>query len=549
MMRPATFLASCLALVPLLPLVGCVSDDGDDGYFDDDGAGEDGKADGWATSITADNINGLWKGTLDGHALRDDLVIDSWPEIGIQLHASDKVYTATLSGTKLSGTGVTLALHANNSGVEDDAIDGTLDGKALKLVRDVATKPTLTLALPGDRPFRAFMTDLLIPTAQQDRESYTKVDSAKLWAWLQTCELFKAGSWQRKYFKGATRDEQTATLKKAVDAIDGLKTTPHAIIHSKTFGDAINAGLKDPSLAGLALSNFAMYFTTGAGRAIHIPITSKSFAYFITDRPTRADKIGLVVMDTPSHGPLASTFGRQLLDMGAMPASDTSTYAKAMMELLAKSDAHTASSLSGVGQSALTDWYNVMAIEDYRGVAFGNPDLGWGYNMTEVQFFGLVARALAQPDAKDSAGHPILAKVIVGTELKPGDPSYADVLNSGNDMQEYPDMAQLKKLATDYLTSAHPELVTAVKSAFAGIVPDGELDDRAKTDIFHFVGAELYDAKGRINGMKAAAADKAVTAVVALVDQLVKDRAAFEAYILAHGITASNVAATKSTGF
>ncbi|MEO8550767.1 MAG: hypothetical protein ABI678_12365, partial [Kofleriaceae bacterium] len=392
-----------------------------------------------------------------------------------------------------------------------------------------------TLPLPGDRPFRTFLTTELIPAAQHDREAYKKIDSTKLWTWLQTCELFKAGSWQRKYFKGATRAEQTATLQTAVDALDGLKTTPHAIIHSSKFSKAIQAGLKDPSLVGLALSNFAMYFTTGAGGAIHLPITSTSFAYFITDRPTRGDKIGLVVMDTPSHGPLASTFGRQLLDMGAMPAGDTVKYAKTLAELMVKSDAHSAASLSAKGISAITDWYSVMAIEDYRGVAFGNADLGWGYNMTNVQFFGLVARA---------AGN----QVIVGSELRPGDPSYADVLNSGNDMQEYPDMARLKQLANDYLASAHPDLIAAVKTALH-VVPDGELDSRAKTDIFHYICAQLYDNQGRIDAVKGAAADKAVTAIVALADQLAADQTAFRAYILAHGITASTTPAPKATGF
>ena len=60
-----------------------------------------------------------------------------------------------------------------------------------------------------------------------------------------------------------------------------------------------------------------------------------------------------------------------------------------------------------------------MAIEDYRGVAFGKPDLGWGYNMTNVQFFGLVVRALARPTQLDSAGKPILGQVIVGTSSSP----------------------------------------------------------------------------------------------------------------------------------
>jgi len=116
-----------------------------------------------------------------------------------------------------------------------------------------------------------------------------------------------------------------------------------------------------------------MYFSTASGGALRMPITSTSTAYFITDRPARAALLGLVVMDTPSHGPLASTFGRQLLDMGAMPAADSPIYARSMMDLLAKSDNKRAAQLSGTGASALTDWFSVMAIEDYRGVAFGNP--------------------------------------------------------------------------------------------------------------------------------------------------------------------------------
>src|SRR5690242_19064671 len=128
-----------------------------------------------------------------------------------------------------------------------------------------------------------------------------------------------------------------------------------------------------------------------------------------------------------------------------------------------------------------------MTIEDYRGVAFGNPDLGWGYNMTEVQFFGLVARALARPTQNDSTGKPILGQVIVGSQLKPGDPSYADVLNGGNDMQEYPDMARLKQLATAFLLRDHPELVQAVYDAFAGVVPKDQADYRAQSDIFHYI--------------------------------------------------------------
>src|SRR5688572_18437974 len=164
-----------------------------------------------------------------------------------------------------------------------------------------------------------------------------------------------------------------------------------------------------------------------------------------------------------------------------MPPEDTVTYTKAMMELLAKSDASTTSELSGVGRSALVDYYAVMAIEDYRGYSFGNPELGWGYNLTNAQFFGLVARALARPDERDSDGKPVVGQVIVGDQLRPGEASYVDVLNGGNDMQEYEDMERLKVLTTSWLRQAHAAEVAEVEAALGGIIPAAELDDRAKT--------------------------------------------------------------------
>src|SRR5512146_2482815 len=131
----------------------------DDSVEDDDyvGDGGDGKADGWATVLAGDNLNGLWSGTYDNKKLADDVVIESWPSVGVRVHLNGKVFTVSLSGTKLIGTGAALDLKANNKGVEDDAIEGTLDGKAIKLVRDVTLKKPITLALPGDRPFRMFL--------------------------------------------------------------------------------------------------------------------------------------------------------------------------------------------------------------------------------------------------------------------------------------------------------------------------------------------------------------------------------------------------------
>ncbi len=487
-------------------------------------------------AVADDDLNGLWAGTIDGVALSDDVVIDSWSAVGVRVHVGANVYQLTRTGDQLSSAQGSLAIDANNTTVKDDALVGTLGGKALDLHRDTAIKPTITLAFPGDRPFRAFLEDTITPAAQRDREGYKKYDKVTVGAFLKSCELYKHASWVNKYMKGATISERYQNFGKIIAAVNTVSSTPRRLTKEYRFYNAVSQNLKDPSLGGLALSTFGMYFSAGAGSSLRMPLTSDSIAYFITDKPSRAERIGVVAMDTPTHGPLASTFGRQLLDLGAMPAADTAIYVRAMMELLAKSSNASASQLSGVGRSALTDWYAVMAIEDYRGMSFGFPSLGWGYNMTNVQFFGLVARSLGN-------------QVIVGSELRPGEASYADVLNNGNDMQEYADMSRLKVLATNYLKAKHPELIAGLKDAFVGIVPDSALDNRARTDIFHYVAAQLYDTAGRSKNLRGAQADRAVAAVSALVTTLAAEAPQFETYILAQGYTKSTVPAPKSTGF
>ena len=372
-----------------------------------------------------------------------------------------------------------------------------------------------------------------------------------MFTFLKSCELYKHGSWMRQYMKGATISEQYKSFSNIIYAIDSVKTTPHAIVGNYTFQNAVKKNLKDQSKIGLALSSFGMYFSTGGGGApAH---ADRRATRSRTSSPTarRARELHRRRRDGDADArPARSTFGRQLLDMGAMPAADNAAYGRAMMELLAKSDNHAASALSGTGRSALTDWFAVMAIEDYRGVAFGDAQLGWGYNMTEVQFFGLIARSLARPSTNDSTGKPVIGQVIVGNQLEPGDPSYADVLNGGNDMQEYPDMATLKQLATQYLTEKHPDLVDARRRQRSpASSPRTSSTARAQSDIFHFVGQQLYDSQGRQAALTGEAATRAVTAVTAMLDALRTDSANFEAYIVAHGYAKANDPAPKSTGF
>jgi hypothetical protein len=477
------------------------------------------------SAVTDDNLNGIWS---------NDTVIDSWSAVGIRIHLGDDTRSLTRSSESLTGPGVSLTIDPKGYYPNDDVMDGTIDGKTVHLARDTSTKPPIVLSFPGDRPYRVFSSDTILPDAQLDRESYTIMHTTDLNAFLHSCELYKHGSWQSKYLAGSTYAERNVAFAKIVSAVSNIKTTPRQMTHESKFTSAVTANLKDPSLAGLAISTFGMYFTTAAGRGLRMPIAPDSTAYFITDRPSRGALIGLSVMATPLHGPLASTFGRQLLDMGAMPTTDDSIYARTMMELLAKSDNHRAASLSPTGRSALTDWYAVMAMEDYRGVAFGDPDLDWGTDMTNVQMYGLVVRALGN-------------QVIVGTELRPGDPSYADVLNNGGDMQEYPDMSALKVLATNYLRAKHADLIASVEKAFAVVAPKSALDSTTWSDEFRFVTAELYDAN--IGKLVGASADQAIDAVVALTDALAKESSAFEAFVLASGYTKSSVPAPQSTGF
>ncbi|MGE5183659.1 MAG: hypothetical protein ACM31C_16420 [Acidobacteriota bacterium] len=541
-------LAYLLSLGALLHAAPACMDDGAADSPDDNLEDQDNKADISSTTpvVTDDQLNGLWR-TSAGSS---DLVIESWSAIGIRLHGPDgNVIQLARTGDELAGDGVQLAIHPNKAGIRDDSMDGTIAGQTVHLTRDTAVKPPITLAFPGDRPYRVWLQDTIMPMAQQDRESFKHFTHSPVMSFLYSCELYRHGSWLNKYMKGDTYQDKAKSFANIIYAMDYSDTTPHAIVGNYKFQTAVKANLKDQSQIGLALSSFGMYFSTAAGGALRLPITSDSTAYFITDRPARAALLGLVVMKTPAHGPLASTFGRQLLDLGAMQASDSSSYARAMMELLVKSSNKSASLLSGTGRSALTDWYSVMAIEDYRGVAFGDPGLGWGYNMTNGQFYGLVVRALARPGQLDSAGHPILGQVIVGSTLQPGDPSYADVLNGGNDMQEYPDMSRLKTLATSFLRQYHTDAVQRVQNAFANIVPASELDWRAQSDIFHFITAQLYDSQGRTSKLVGAQADDAIEAVVGLLDTLNADRANFETYILQNGVTQSNMPAPRSTGF
>ncbi len=502
-------------------------------------------------TLHREDVNGLWRLHRGASTTSEDAVFEAWPAIGVRLDLGGARYSLTPSGSHLSASSPlawALTTHPNDDGYADDVVDGTLAGVPVRFERDVAPKPPITMTLPGDRPFRPFLVDQLALAAQRDRESYVVLHTASVRSFLHDCVLFQRGTWQYKFMAGADRPAETAALENVVDAIEGATTTPRLLLHEPRFADAVKANVRAPFLASYALSELGLYVSTAAGRSVHIPIGNDALIYFVTDRPDRAEKLGVVVTKTALHAPFASSFGGQLLDLASMP-DDNALYARTMMDLLGRSSAARAAQLSPAGRSALTDWFGIMAIEDYRGVAFGHPNLGWGYNFTNAQFYGLVVRALARPGASDSAGRPVVGQVIVGNELRPGDPSYADVLNKGKDMQEYPDMAALKQLATGYLLERHAAEVDDVVQAFAGVVPASDLDDRARYDVFHFIAAELYDTAGRTANLTPSAANAATAAVGRLFEILDQESAALEAYILDNGVTKSSERAPKANAF
>src|SRR5512140_1701169 len=81
------------------------------------------------SGVTDDNLNGIWSG---------DTVIESWSAIGVRLHTGSSVRTLTRSDTSLSGPGISLTIDPKGYGVNDDVIDGTIDGQTVHLARDTA---------------------------------------------------------------------------------------------------------------------------------------------------------------------------------------------------------------------------------------------------------------------------------------------------------------------------------------------------------------------------------------------------------------------------
>jgi hypothetical protein len=541
-----------------------------------------------------DDLNGLWTVKEDGHNKTDEALTEHYEEIGIRLRLDGKVVSLKKDGDDLvvgdaTSVGMSNALDGaaqpaadgdvrltmkgfDTKDPSDDSLEGTFYGKKVVLKRDMRPKRPIDLRLPGDRPWVRFMDEVLIPKTAEDRESYHRFDPAAARAFLTSCQLYQSGYWMYKYMAGADQAAQRQTFDKLITGMSGTTFSPRTI-YSTRFRPMVIANLsgKAKLSAALAVSSLSLYFSTAAGGAVRIHVTDDddSLIYYITDKRANS-KIGLCVMKTPTHPPLASSFGKWLLDLSSMPASDDAAMARSLMETMCCASTRAANQLSPTGRGAFTDYLAVMAIEDQRGVMFNDRDLGWGYNMTSGSFCALIVRALSHGELRTGpeklgSKQELASQVLVedwdgtGAKLQPGDCSYFDVLNGGddvlagngkkggNDFQEYGGMSTLKKLTTQWLREAHPDLVKRVETSLAGVVPDAELADRSREDIFHLMCQNFYDV--RMGTLTQAQCREVVEAGVALLGAVKSDSRALEAFILAHGVTKSTDWAPRASGF
>ena len=520
-----------------------------------------------------DEVNGLWKGAA-GSAL-----IESIPNVGVRIRQGKTVASGTLSlpapagPGQITGTGIALTVNGlATKELGDDTITGTVAGKTVTWKRDMAPKPPITVAFPGDRPWVRFMQEILMPKTAEDRESWHTFNSVEARKFLTRCQLYRTGYWQNKYMKGATRPEQNASFDRLINSLNGTLMSARKVLNTK-FSIMLQNNLSDKAKpeAALAVSSLGMYFSTAAGGAVRLKIDPTAVVYYITDRRANS-KFGLVVMDTPGHAPLASSFGKLQGDFGKAPITDDKNYARAIFELMTMSKTTAAKVLTPLAKSSYTDYLGIMAIEDQRGVMFNNFTLNWGYNMTNGALWMLIVKALSHGQTRPGpterfAGKPELASQVLITDpmgalkLVPGDPTYADILNGaenwltpaskgkgGNDFQERGAMATLKQLTTKWLTAKYPAVVQRVVTSLAPFRPAASISPRAQADIFHRLVENFYDYTNFTKVTKVQAKE-IVDASMVMVDTIYKNSRDLEAFILANGATKGTEWAPRASGF
>lgn len=372
-----------------------------------------------ATAQVMDDLNGVWTIRLDNKNVAGHILTESYAGIRIRLLPDGEVVELERDGDVLtskatgSTTGITDVIGGGTGPADaaspkvrltltglatkdkaDDKLTGTWFGKKAVFSRDLTARGPIELNLAegiGDRPWVRFMREVLIPKTAEDRETYHRFHKTHGGRWIMGTELGAKGYW---ITKGWLRDQ--STFNKLFEDYHGTLNSPRSILSTRLNTLVTNSMRNDKkSEAGLALSQLGMYFSTASGGSVRLIITSNrdSIVYYITDKRAH-ERTGLVVNATPTHRPLASSFGKWQNDAGDMTLQDDDPYDRAVLEMMVKSNTGSMNDVSKTGRSAFTDYMGIMAIEDQRGVMFGNDDLDWGRNMTEASFIISVIRAL-----------------------------------------------------------------------------------------------------------------------------------------------------------
>jgi hypothetical protein len=546
-------------------------------------------ANGSAHAQNLDEVNGLWKASLNGTGSGAALT-ESYPEIGVRLRFQGKVYTLNKAGEWLvlgtpPSVGINGALDGNTienfqsdiklkmvgfkpestGNPADDKLEGTFFGKKAVFTRDITPKPPIEIDLtqPRNMPWVRFMREVLIPKTAEDRDTYHKFDKVYGHRWLKSTQLGSTGYWMTK---GWIKNE--AAYTQLSNDMHGVLNTPRSILKTK-FSTALKSAIS-PAKQGefaLALSSLGMYYSTASGGAVRLIVTSNrdSLVYYITDRRANS-RTGLVINATPLHKPLASSFGKWQNDAGEMQLEDDVPYMRGVLEMMTKSTTASMNNVSGTGRSAFTDYFGIMAIEDQRGVMFNNDSLDWGRNMTQASFDIAIIRALGhgvyrqKPKYDKASGKIVLTsakelamQVIDGDELKPGTPSYIDVQNGadnalegghkgGNDCQVY-SMSPMETLTTSWLRKEHAADLNRLEKACA---PFGVTANQG--NIFEAITIMFYDNANfaKVTPAQASEITEAAMNVFAVVKA---DSKNLEKFMLANGIKKSTEWAARASGF
>lgn len=545
---------------------------------------------GTASAQTMDNLNGMWKVKLNGQSVPGNALTESYNGIRIRLLPDGEPVDLVRNGDVLTssgatGNGVVTTLEGENNapvgpqvsltlaGIDtwqtsDDKISGTWFGKQIELTRDTRAKAPIEIDMAkGDRPWVRFMREVLIPVSAQDRETYHRFDRTYGGRWLKGTQL------------GATRYWITKGWIKSDDAFNGMiqgyhgvYNTPRNVLSTK-LNRLVSENIREDKTGeiGLALSSLGMYFSTASGGSVRLIVTKNrdSIVYYITDKRSHS-RTGLVVNATPTHKPLASSFGKWQNDAGDMTLADDEPYDRAVLELMVKSNTSSMNKVSGTGRGAFTDYFGIMAIEDQRGVMFDNDDLDWGRNMTEASFIISIIRALSHGEYRqkpvyrdgqivDSSAKELAMQVVVqswgssGGVLQPGSPSYIDTLNGadnalagghkgGNDCR-VSGMNAMSQQLTKWLRAEHPAVIDRLEAALQPFAYPVGTDN-----VLHAMTVTFYD-NANFSKCTPAQGDEIVEAGMEMFRTVRKHSREFEAYMLANGVTKSSEWAPRASGF